>query len=87
MLKTIIILSLTVAALYCTYIIYAALYTKQPIRKDLDMVNETKKSIWLSGLLIITNVIGIAYLWNPKKFEEKTSELKEKFKKIFSPTS
>jgi hypothetical protein len=51
------------------------------------MVNETKKSIWLSGLLIITNVIGIAYLWNPKKFEEKTSELKEKFKKIFSPTS
>ena len=85
MLKTIIILSLTVAALYCAYIIYAALYTKQPIRKDLDMVNETKKSIWLSGLLIIANVIGIAYLWNPKKFEEKTGELKEKFKKIFSP--
>ena len=85
MLKAIIILSLTVAALYCAYIIYAALYNKQPIRKDLDMVNETKKSIWLSGLLIIANVIGIAYLWHPKKFEEKTGELKEKFKKIFSP--
>jgi transcriptional regulator of met regulon len=69
---------------YCVYKILSILTNKQPMRKDNDMEKETRKSLWLSGVLIAANALGLAYLFNPRKFEEKADEIKEAIKKIFT---
>ena len=84
MIKTLIILSVSIVTAFCVYTIYSILTTKQPMRKDNDMEKETQRSLWISGLLIVANDLGLAYLLNPGKFDKKTEDIKQSIKKIFT---
>ena len=84
MLKIIISMAVFTVIAYCVYKILSILTNKKPMRKDNDMEKETRKSLWLSGVLIIANALGLAYLLNPRIFEEKACEIKESVKKIFT---
>jgi hypothetical protein len=83
MIKALILLSVSIVTAFCVYTIYSILTSKQLMRKDNDMEKETQRSLWISGLLIIANALGLAYLLNPRKFDEKTEEIKQSIKKIF----
>ena len=84
MIKGLIVLSISIVSAFCVYIIWSILTTKDPMRKDKDMEKETQKSLWVSGLLIAANALGLAYLLNPRKFEEITNHIKEAIKTIFA---
>lgn len=85
MIKTVIFLSACGVAAFCIYKIISILTTRQPLRGDKDMEKETQKSLWVSGFLIAANALGLAYLLNPRKFEEKKAQLQESIKKFFRP--
>ncbi|MBN1472526.1 MAG: hypothetical protein JW925_12150 [Syntrophaceae bacterium] len=83
MIKTVIVLSTGAVAVFCVYKIICILSTRRPMRGDGDMQKETQKSIWISGVLIAANVLGLAYLLNPRKFEEKKAQLMESIRNFF----
>jgi hypothetical protein len=84
MVTAVIILALFAACVFCSCTIWSILKPNQIMRKDHDMEEETKKSLIFSILLIIANALGIAYLLNPRRFNEKTAEIKESIRKIFT---
>jgi hypothetical protein len=52
------------------------------------MEKQDKRVAWVAGLLSLASALGIAYLWNPKGFEDKVKvisdtakDLKDKAKK------
>lgn len=84
MIKIIMLLALCVAAIYCLIRICTILRGRLPVRKDMSMDKETKKTLWISGLLFAANALGIAYLLNPGKFEEKKNQLRDAIKTFFT---
>lgn len=84
MIKAFVLAVLCATVVYCGFKLWSLLSNKQSMGKETDMNKETKKTLWISGLLVVANALGVAYLLNPRKFEEKKNQVQDAVKSFFA---
>lgn len=83
MIKVFVLAVLCATVVYCGFKLWSLMSGRQSMGKDMDMNKETKKTLWISGLLVAANALGVAYLLNPRKFEEKKNQVQDAIKSFF----
>ncbi len=84
MIKASVLALLCAMIVYCGFKLWSLLTNRQSTGKEIDMDKETKKTLWISGLLVVANALGVAYLLNPRKFEEKKNQVQDAVKSFFA---